>query len=916
MATFTVNTHHAYLNNDIVFKCEGSISIEDVITREKYQFTNELRTRLCAGKHILKTDDHEEEIYIEDAIKLGGSNLKDAFVFDNNPWLFVTTKDRLYVTNRETKEERIEYNTTPDSISELVYYHGIPCEFFLFQTKQDYAIYNAKLGKIIFSFTNHIFSNGHLVIYKTEEGIVVHDYRNNRVVTQFNGQYSFGSKFYFVKDNKLHGLNTKTLYINLIDSVGDIGSSDILLENNLLKLEKDYVYKKTYTYFDLGNGENVKAKTELILPYYIESWMGIESVSFGLAKDMMIKFKKENRKILSEYPNITNLCMGLRISRVSYRWEKGKHLMSLFGEVITYPAISHIVPFKLEGIEGESLDFCSASIEQNPITRDEKQKNEDCSTAYELNNDEEMIARSPAGQLILTREDNKLFLRNSEDNSRNEILSNSFDSSNYYNAYFTSDGKNVVLQINNKEGQILGFEDLEMTTFEVDGFTVARNEGVNGYKPEISILDGRKPVWRDPITLEIVSEKDMSKHIYMSPDGRYSADINMKTILYNRLTKSEIKFEDKIQLDKKYNWDSNTSEIEKNRIIGLRKQLAEQSDRDALFGKLIESINKNTSSLFSKNNNDDTLAEKRKERLIEDNIERWINNHSNFTELFIDKLSFVCYRENQKDSETKQILIGRNVYFLNYVSFSYDSKYLSFAAKMKEDEFRCSEEGVFEMYDLNKEEIVKRIEDFQNRQLWAVWMSMFNKKGDVAFYDSHANAYLISSTNNYTSIAVAPGKSLLCFSPSGKYVACSDQNYIDYAHHPLGHWGHQPSGNVFIHTTNDFEKSIEQYNDFGEGIDGVAVHAGNVSSAAFSQDEKRLLAVGNDGVVVIRNLKKTSAVGLGHTPDEDDCDSLCEDYGTHYGEFAGSYAQDVMHISDDVINDAFEGDPDAYWNID
>ena len=41
-----------------------------------------------------------------------------------------------------------------------------------------------------------------------------------------------------------------------------------------------------------------------------------------------------------------------------------------------------------------------------------------------------------------------------------------------------------------------------------------------------------------------------------------------------------------------------------------------------------------------------------------------------------------------------------------------------------------------------------------------------------------------------------------------------------------------------------------------------------------------------------------------------------DDYGTHYGEFAGSYAQDVMGYSDDVINDAFEGDPDAYWNID
>lgn len=39
-------------------------------------------------------------------------------------------------------------------------------------------------------------------------------------------------------------------------------------------------------------------------------------------------------------------------------------------------------------------------------------------------------------------------------------------------------------------------------------------------------------------------------------------------------------------------------------------------------------------------------------------------------------------------------------------------------------------------------------------------------------------------------------------------------------------------------------------------------------------------------------------------------------YGTHYGEYAGSYAQDVMGYSDDVINDAFDGDPDAYWNID
>lgn len=41
-----------------------------------------------------------------------------------------------------------------------------------------------------------------------------------------------------------------------------------------------------------------------------------------------------------------------------------------------------------------------------------------------------------------------------------------------------------------------------------------------------------------------------------------------------------------------------------------------------------------------------------------------------------------------------------------------------------------------------------------------------------------------------------------------------------------------------------------------------------------------------------------------------------EPYGSHYGEYAGSYAQDVEGYSDDVIDDAFDGDPEAYWNID
>lgn len=35
-----------------------------------------------------------------------------------------------------------------------------------------------------------------------------------------------------------------------------------------------------------------------------------------------------------------------------------------------------------------------------------------------------------------------------------------------------------------------------------------------------------------------------------------------------------------------------------------------------------------------------------------------------------------------------------------------------------------------------------------------------------------------------------------------------------------------------------------------------------------------------------------------------------------YERYGGSYAQEVMGYSDDDIDTIFEGDPDAYWNID
>lgn len=48
----------------------------------------------------------------------------------------------------------------------------------------------------------------------------------------------------------------------------------------------------------------------------------------------------------------------------------------------------------------------------------------------------------------------------------------------------------------------------------------------------------------------------------------------------------------------------------------------------------------------------------------------------------------------------------------------------------------------------------------------------------------------------------------------------------------------------------------------------------------------------------------------------DDYHSLQKYRESTYEEYNGSYAQDVMGYSDQDIDDAFDGDPEAYWNID
>lgn len=838
MGNIKANTHHAYLNTEIIISSTSPVDdLTDQLTGKKYCIDKEpLVIHLCAGTHCLYSKSLNEKIVIriEDAIKLGGSHIKGRYVFDNNPWVFITTGDRLYFSNVETNEEKVEYNISPEDIIPLNDVSGISSEYFLFITKTDYAIYNVDKDEFVFKFNNHIFSNHHLVIYQQGENIIVYDYIDNSIVVEFNGMYYLGNKLYFVKDEGLYSLNLQNSYISNIKEVGRVDDKCYLYKNMFFKLETDYVLQKIYHCYNL-DGIEIK-QLVFQLPYYIEGFYNsaktkeyyamyeflnkYEEKSNELLKNHA-EYDKEYRTYIEQFRTIFNT---IQIEGLLSKIQDDKQQNLLYGKMITYCKDKLYINkpiYKLSEssivIESDKYFYQSWRIEEIPEEDKTNGNENDC---YE-SKDEKLLrasGKSISGKKYITIRDTIIYHDEIADKSFT-ILNNLFDNSSYSNAFFSSDGKNVVFS--KKNGETVGIMDLEYMVqkpFDIEGSTLKYRGGLNGYKPDIIIheADSRRPVWRDPITLKRIERNEMSNFEFKSPDGKYVADNQMITCYFNKYTNEELTFEEYKEFCGHYDFLSDDSDEQKKCKIANRRA---------------------------------SLIEYGIEKKYNEN--RIIENQDKFSHIFIEVEQCIEYIKIG-DNIKRKVKIGENIWFLNYVSFSYDSKYLSFAAK------KTNGGGVWGLYDLEAEKIIIHTADVieinkRFGSLCAVWMTMFNKSGDVAYYDSCANAYLLKSENKYDKIEQIQGKSLLCFSPSGKYIAFSDQNYIPYSP-DNDNWGHQPSGNVFIHSVNNVTDCIQNFNDFASGIDGVADRAKTVASAAFSSDEKRFLAVGADGVIVIRNL--------------------------------------------------------------
>ena len=79
----------------------------------------------------------------------------------------------------------------------------------------------------------------------------------------------------------------------------------------------------------------------------------------------------------------------------------------------------------------------------------------------------------------------------------------------------------------------------------------------------------------------------------------------------------------------------------------------------------------------------------------------------------------------------------------------------------------------------------------------AVWLSAFDRNGNIASYSSEPITRILSlNEHNYYVKESMDEKSFLAFSRTGKFIALSDQGYTRYD--DKHNWGHKPSCNIYI----------------------------------------------------------------------------------------------------------------------
>lgn len=795
----------------------------------------------CAGVYTLHLADSGENVKVEvrDAIRFGGSTFKDCFIFDETPWCFVVMRDRTYFYNRETKEQYVEH-ISPDSI-EVV-------------NKNVVLLKNKDKETSLYSLANHRpFANYLIGAIVKSKWLIAEDMNtsNKLIIIDFDediiSKNTLDSEQYLIDENNE---NVYTIFDNHVStySLGKRTSNSKDFDSHesvICFTDRHYfiLHNSRRECFAIYNVLDYKMMTYIISSWPISSICGHEIFNPEDGFDIITEaqYKIPSRCIQIHNSVIKDICVANNkvyysetdITRYVNKYNDKKRVFNYCvrsdGKIIFDSNDRYIVGVRAENnqinIQCKGEDFIVSDndevveVTDNTTTTFTKNQYDNLPTLPEHTK-----AYTSSRKLAITVRGSYIRLCRLNGNSYEpeEILSSLYDSSSYYNTqvFLSDDGENIVYQCqeefflkNVTTGDESSFPSTEFITHH------------NGYRPLFSLDSHRKPRLIDPITRQNINEKYLAEYCFTSPDGRFYA--------------------------------------ETRQIIKPYHRLREEFISDAEYDKIMleyEVFPKNGELTMDKQNE---IINKRKALLAKYPTKTWNIDIKcyDIRPYIIEKRGFVNIRKRDINELVAEIPIGIPLWFLNYVSFSYDSRYAAIAGRYHDN---ILPGGLLLIYDLVNKKVIRK-----EPVRMACWRTMFTKAGLVASYSSDPNTYvglvtemsLVEShgvrcddcTDNFVKLS---GKNLLTFSPDGKYMALSNQGYVRYNGGVYGvDWGHMPSTSVFVcEAKSPYHLICPEINDLSDsGIQGS--HATKTAvSCSFSIDNKKLMMVGSDGVVIIRNL--------------------------------------------------------------
>ena len=415
-----------------------------------------------------------------------------------------------------------------------------------------------------------------------------------------------------------------------------------------------------------------------------------------------------------------------------------------------------------------------------------------------------------------------------------QILEDIYETNQYLNVLLSENGqqilyrnKNIFTMLDLASGQTMDFDNLSYINH------------INGIRPLIRFVDSSQAILINPYDGLPIDFDLLSEYQFVSPDGKYYADkeLSKYTEYYNLLTNERISKESYLQMVKDFEINSDDDDSRKKEIEQARAQLI-NSHYNFFYNKL-----KHKWPVYDQKSKDEII--------------NFLSTNGMglywFTQWFIDIRGVAVIRRVSDGSVVDRIYLGHPLWFLNYVSFSMDSKYVAIAGRYPDG---SNSGGLFLIYDLEtKQDVVRETSSY------AVWTAAFSQKGAVAAYTSDPISFFADSPKGYADStsdnSCIDHYNFLTFSPNGEYFACSQQGYLRYRK-PDGkiraNWGHQPSSLVSIRNTKDPQNEIISYYDLSDMGIADTMKARSVASVSFSNDNTKLMMVGHDGTVIVRNL--------------------------------------------------------------